>query len=192
MIIGLTGTTASGKGFIADLLIDRGFKYSSTSDRIREEAENRGLKNYKLKDLQDIGNELRQEYGLGVLAKMTIGKLNGIENCIIDGIRNLGEINTLKSYDNFVLIAVDSDEKIRYDRLIKRARPSDPKTWEEFLKMNKRDLGIEKEADIKNGQQVKACMEKADYVFINNYSTKEKAEKEFLIQTKNILNLFEK
>jgi len=49
MIIGLTGTTASGKGFIADLLIDRGFKYSSTSDRIREEAENRGLKNYKLK-----------------------------------------------------------------------------------------------------------------------------------------------
>ena len=54
MIIGLTGTKASGKGAIADILGEEGFVYSSTSDRVREEAERRGLKNYTTKDLQRI------------------------------------------------------------------------------------------------------------------------------------------
>ena len=69
MIIGLTGTKASGKGAISDLLQAKGFIYSSTSDRVREEAERKGLKNYTTKDLQDIGNDLREKRGLGVLAQ---------------------------------------------------------------------------------------------------------------------------
>ena len=56
MIVGLTGTKASGKGEVAEILKKRGFAYSSTSDRVREEAVARGLINYTIKDLQYIGN----------------------------------------------------------------------------------------------------------------------------------------
>ncbi len=49
-----------------------------------------------------------------------------------------------------------------------RTKPSDPKTWEEFLEIDKRDFG---EADLK-GQQVCKCMEMADFYIFNNSSIK--------------------
>ena len=48
MIIGLTGTKASGKGIIADILKEGGFVYYSLSDIVGEEAARKGLSNYNI------------------------------------------------------------------------------------------------------------------------------------------------
>jgi dephospho-CoA kinase len=166
IVIGLTGTKASGKGVVADYLKNMGFGYYSLSDRVREEAVRRGIHNYTIRQLQDIGNELREKHGLGVLAEMTMKEMEE-GNCIIDGIRNPGEIKILRWQENFYLIGVDAPQEQRRERLIKRARSSDPKTEAEFLEMDKRDLGI----GGKNvGQQVYACIKMADH-FIRNDST---------------------
>ncbi len=189
MIIGLTGTKASGKGAIADILQSKGFAFSSTSDRVREEAVSRGLNNYKIKDLQDIGNELRDKNGLGVLVNRTLEKLVGEKNCVIDGIRNLGEVERLRSESDFYLIGVDASLETRYQRLVQRARSSDPKDWEGFLAMNKRDLGI---GEQNTGQQVGLCLELADYLFTNDYNSIEELTHEFVEGKKGFLNLFGK
>jgi dephospho-CoA kinase len=169
MIIGLTGTKASGKGEVSEFLKEKGFTYGSLSDRVREEAIARGIKDYNIKDLQDIGNELRAKHGTGVLAIMTLKKLGGEDRCVVDGIRNPGEIEELKKRKDFVLIAVDAPLKMRYKRLKARGRESDPTTsWKDFLKANRRDLGNE-END--KGQQVKKCMEMADIRIFNESST---------------------
>ena len=168
MIIGLTGSKASGKGAVADILKEIGFEYSSTSDRVREEAVSCGLINYVIKDLQDIGNELRQTFGNGILAKRTLEKLQGAKNCVVDGIRNIGEIEELKK-ENATIIAVDAPQKTRYQRLISRGRESDPKTWEGFLEMDKRDQGIGEE---NSGQQVKKCIELANHLIMNDADLK--------------------
>jgi len=175
MIIGLTGTKASGKGVVAEILKKKGFVYFSLSDRVREEAVSRGLTNYKVKDLQNIGNELREKYGSGVLTRKTLelAKKQRKEDMVIDGIRNLGEVEELKKQKDFVLIAVDAPREIRFKRLVKRNRKSDPKTYEEFLEMDKRDLGNE---ESESGQQVKKYIEAANYK-IQNDNTLEELEK---------------
>lgn len=164
MIIGLTGTKASGKGEVAKILEKKGFRYYSLSDEVRAEAEQRGINNYTIEDLQNIGNELREKYGNGIWAKRIIQKINPAESSVIDGVRNIGEIEELSKGDKFNLIAVDAPQEKRFERLLKRNRPSDPKNREDLLKMDKRDLGID---EIDSGQQVAKCIELADYR-INN------------------------
>jgi dCMP deaminase len=182
MIIGLTGTKASGKGIITEILKERGFVYSSTSDRVREEAIKRGIINYTTKDLQDIGNDLRERFGLGILVKLTLEKLKDKENCVIDGIRNLGEIEELRKL-NAIIIGVDAPLEVRYRRLIERNRDSDPKTWEDFLEMDKRDKGIN---ELNSGQQVAKCIEASDLKIENNGTLEElKTKLEYLLMKLN-------
>ncbi len=166
MIIGLTGSKASGKGEVSKILKQKGFIYSSLSDRVREEAKRRNLENYTIKDLQDIGDELREKHGKGVLAEITIKNLyinSENKNFVIDGIRNTGEIKYFRGLENFTLIAIDSLQVLRYERMRKRNRHSDIKTWKDFLEMDKRDL----RSNNKNGQEVGECIKQSDYR-INN------------------------
>ena len=184
MIIGLTGTKASGKGAVAEILKTKGFVYSSTSDRVREEAAARGLVNYTIKDLQDIGNDLREKYGNEILAKKTLEKLQKEKNCVIDGIRNIGEVKELRKNLEFKLIGVDADLNLRHLRLVKRERESDPKDYEKFLEMDRRDRGLNEE---QSRQQVDKCLKLADYLIINNGTPEELIKKveEILFEIEN-------
>ena len=163
MIIGLTGRIAAGKGFIKDFLEKVGFEYYTFSDVVREEAARRGVEITR-KNLQDLGNEVRNKEGPGAWAKRIIEKLESEKNYIVDGIRNPGEVEELRKQKDFFLIAVDAPQERRYERLRRRAKPSDPKTWEGFLEIDNRDFG---EEDSK-GQQVGKCMEMADFYIFNN------------------------
>jgi len=174
MIIGLTGTKASGKGVVADILMKKDFVYISLSDMVREEAVNRGIPNYTIKDLQDIGNNLRETNGNGILAKKAAEKFQEGINYVIDGIRNIGEIEVLRKFPNFTLIAVDAPQGDRFQRLIRRARPSDPRDWLGFLEMEKRDLGSNEQ---NSGQQVAECIKVADIKIYNDSNLEQLTEK---------------
>ena len=67
----------------------------------------------------------------------------------------------------FVLIAVDSPPEMRFERLLKRGRPDDPKTFEEFQELDSRDQGI---GQPDYGQQTRRCIEQADFTIINDGS----------------------
>ena len=170
MIIGLTGRIASGKGVVSDFFKEKGFEYLSLSQEVREEAKKRGIL-IERKNLQDLGNLMRKEESSGALAKRIIKKINKNKNYIIDGIRNTGEIQELKKQfkDDFYLISLDADLKMRWRNTQNRGKESDPKTYEEFLKADKRDF----EENLENGQQVKKCMELADYSLLNNSTIEE-------------------
>jgi len=159
MIIGLTGTMASGKSKTSELIKSKGFAHSSLSDRVREEAVARGIKNYTLKQLQEIGNELREQHGNEVLAVMTLKKLEGNDKCVIEGIRNPEEIEELRKRKDFVLIGMDAPKKLRFERIIHRGREGDPKDWKGFLELDKRDFG---EEGMDACQQVGKCLKMAD------------------------------
>jgi len=187
LVIGLTGTKASGKGEVAEYLKAQGFQYYSLSDVVRKEAEYRGLVDAKITQLQDIGDELRKKYGLGVLARRVIEEIlhDTSEKYLVDGIRNPGEIKELRDLTNSYIIAIDAPQEIRAERLIKkRARESDPKTLQDFLKVDERDRGI---GAIDAGQQVQACISLADYNIMND-STLEELHK----KTQDILEEIER
>ena len=171
MIIGLTGSLAAGKEVVSDFFKEKGFIYFSLSNEVRQVAKERGIELTR-KNLQDIGNELRETKGIGVLAKRVLNKIktNKSSNFIIDGIRNPAEIDILKELNNFFLIAVDAPKEIRFERFVKRDRESDPKTWDGFLKVDARDKG---EGESETGQGVGRCMERADFTLSNNGTLEE-------------------
>lgn len=165
MIIGLTGRIGSGKEAIANFFREKGFCYLNISDEIRDEAEKRDISMERTK-LQDLGNELRIKEGMGVWTRRILKKMELEKNYIVDGIKNPGEVAELKKRKDFVLIGVDSPEKQRFERLLRRGKSSDPKTWEDFLEVDKRDLG----EDNPYGQQVSKCLSVADFLINNDKS----------------------
>jgi len=172
MIVGLTGSIASGKGVVSDFLKKKGFVYLSLSDELREIAKEKKIELTR-KNLQDLGNLLREEQGTEFLAKSVYNKILNQQylKAIIDGIRNPAEAIFLKkNLDDYFLISVDAPTETRFQRVKERNRESDPKTLEEFLKVDARDKGFgEKET----GQGVKKCMDLADFTLINDGSLEE-------------------
>ena len=170
-VIGLTGTIGSGKNVVKNILIKRlNACYITLSDVIKREAKSRALNR---KNLQNIGNELRKEHGTHILVELALKNLpKNKETVIIDGIRNLGEVDYLKKKfsENFKLIAVDAERRIRFERLLKRKKEGDPKSWEEFLALDERDQGKNEPS---YGQQTKKCIRLADFIIMNDGSLEE-------------------
>jgi len=172
MIVGLTGSLASGKGVVSDFLKEKGFVYLSLSDELRELAKERKI-NLTRENLQNLGNELREQKGSGALAELIVNKIKNQQyrNVIVDGIRNPAEVKFIRNnLKNFFLLSVDASPKIRFERMKERNRESDPKTWDDFLLVDDRDKGIG-EADF--GQAVAKCMGMADFILMNNGALEE-------------------
>ena len=172
-VIGLTGKNAAGKGTVANLLVQNKFVYHSLSDSLREELKMLGKEETR-ENLIKIGNKLRTEGGPGVLADKMISKLGSGNNHIVDSIRNPFEVNSLRdksSFNKFILISVDANARLRYDRLCSRGRIGDSYSWENFVNQEKQE---ENNSD-PNKQQLSKTMGMADYG-IDNSGTLEDLE----------------
>lgn len=169
-VVGLTGTIGSGKDIVRQYLKKRfDCYYVKISDVIRTELQKK-KGNLNRKTLQDLGDELRKNYGTHILAKLAIDYLQRDKKLIvIDGIRNPGEIDYLRKTfgKDFILVATDALPELRFDNLKKRARADDPTTWEEFLEADTRDQGTD---EPEWGQQTKKCIEQADFIIRNDGS----------------------
>ncbi len=171
LILGLTGTYAAGKGTVASLLDEEGFRYHSLSDLIREELAARGVTESR-EALLAVGNELRRTGGPGVLAERLVERLSDGGRHIVDSIRNPKEVEALRRLPAFVLVAVDADPRVRYARLRQRARIGDPESWEAFRDLEAR----ESTSDDPTTQQLVATRALADAVLQNDGSVVELAE----------------
>lgn len=164
-VVGLTGTIGSGKTTFMEVISrKKNCDYVSLSTLIMEETiKKRGLSVDRF-NKQNLGNELRKRYGTDVLAKTAWNFMQKRKDIlIIDGIRNPGEVEFLKKINgrDFILIGVDAPREIRWERVQKRNRPTDPKSFEEFAKIDDRDQGV---GEPDYGQQVRKCIEMADIV----------------------------
>ena len=165
MLIGISGRPAAGKETITGFLRNKGFTYNETSKLLREELEKHG-KEITRTSMQDIADGWREKHGAGGVMKKFLEVLDLNKNNIIDSLRNVGEAEFLKNNVNdFILIAVDAPRKLRFERTLSRGKESDPKTWEEFVKVDERD-----NFDSANpmGQQTGKLIEIADFVIVND------------------------
>ncbi len=166
MFLGFTGANAAGKGEAIKYLVDKKkFIAFSLSDIIRQEAAKRGQE--PVRDvLIAIGNELRSAEGPAVLAKMTTMKIKNMPQAVVDSIRNPFEVEELrKSLKNFKLIGINASPKVRFERALKRARPGDPATLEEFMKKEEKENSSDP-----NAQQLSKCFEMSDLKVDNSGS----------------------
>lgn len=172
MFIGLVGQNGSGKGAVAEILLERGFSYTSLSDIVREEATKKG-RDHSRDNLIKTANELRAIEGPAVFAERTVKKLIDKNNFVIDSIRHPKEVETLRKLNNFKLLKVTAPIDLRFERVMKRGRNENAETLEEF---KKREL-IENKKSGDNVQRISDCEVLADIEIDNSGTLEELKEK---------------
>ena len=162
--IGITGTLGAGKGTIVDYLVqNRGFVHYSVRAFITEEINRRGLP-VNRDSMTLVGNDLRAKHSPSYIVEQLYAKAQASGcNCIIESVRTPGEVAALRNKPNFYLFAVDADPKVRYQRITLRASETDHVSFETFVANEQREMT----SDDPNKQNLKKCIEEADFLFDN-------------------------
>lgn len=162
IIIGLVGSLASGKETTKKYLAE---KYNAKDCRfssiLRDVLSRLTIPNSR-ENLQKISTVLRANFGEDLLASaiaVDAAKLDA-DVVVIDGVRRFTDIEHLKDLPNFVLVKIDADPKLRYERMKLRNENvgDDKKTFEEFMQDH------EAEAD----KQIPEVMKTAKYSIDNS------------------------
>lgn len=171
-IIGIAGTNGSGKDTVGQILQeDYGFLFVSVTDILRRELQKEG-KSTSRENMRGLGDKWRREIGLAVLVDKAVeiykSASRPFKGLVIASIRNVGEAEHIHELGGMV-VWVDADPKIRYERISSRRRSSeDEKTFEEFLKEEQEEMNAYgDEASLAMGEVKKLCD-----IFIENNSDK--------------------
>ena len=141
-IIGLAGTFASGKDTVGQLLSEKyGFMHVSTGDILRAEKKKKyGDSSKSLLVRNDpFAMALRKEKGAGALVELAYEQYQKLEKqypggLVASGIRSIGEAEMIHKLGG-MLIFVDADSKIRYERAFSRKRDDNDVTvtYKDFI-----------------------------------------------------------
>lgn len=134
----------SGKTEAVKIAKNMNFQVVRMGDMVWDEVNKQGLK-LNNKNVGTIANQMREKHGQDIWALKTINKIKSmgkIESIIIDGIRNIEEIDTFKRElgKNFVVVAVETSDKTRQKRALKRGRKDDSKDIKKVKERDQREL----------------------------------------------------
>lgn len=134
----------SGKSVAVEIAKNLKIPVIRMGDMVWEEVQNRGLP-LNEKNVGNIANKMRDEFGKDIWAKRTLKKVTSLEklDCIvIDGIRNVEEIETFKEElgKEFVVIVVTASDETRQKRFLDRGRQDDSKNIQDLKDRDKREL----------------------------------------------------
>lgn len=167
ILLGITGTDGAGKGTLVDYLIDqKEFTHYSARAIWLVELAKRGIEPTRA-NMRLVANEIREAHGNDFLITHYLKKIEEEkpERAVIESIRTTAEAETLKAHGG-ILIAVDADQKIRYERVQKRRSSSDQVTFEQFAAHEE----LEANDPNPHGMQKRKVMQMADYTIENNTS----------------------
>ncbi len=140
-VVAFTGLPGAGKSEAVRVADEAGLNIVRMGDEVRAEVSARGLP-LNDENLGRVANEMREREGMDVWAKRCLPKIEGRAMEIIDGIRNIEEVEVFRrSIDDFVIIAIHASPKTRYQRLMKRGREDDSLSIDALEKRDERELG---------------------------------------------------
>ena len=112
-----------------------------------------------------VGNDLRKQHSPSYITDELYKQAQETgKNCIIESVRTPLEVSELRKHSNFYLFAIDADAKVRYERIVVRGSSTDNVSFETFIANEQREMT----SDDPNKQNLKACIEQADYLFSND------------------------
>jgi len=143
-IIAFAGMPFSGKSEAVKIAKKMKIPVIRMGDMVWQEVKNRNLE-INDKNVGFVANEMREKHGKDIWAKRTINKIKEIENTehlVIDGIRNIEEVETFKKElkGDFILIGVEVSDETRYKRAMQRNRKDDSKDLGKIKERDNREL----------------------------------------------------
>jgi dephospho-CoA kinase len=163
LILCITGMPGSGKSIVSDTAKSLGFRIVSMGDVIRKEAEARGMEMTPA-SVGALMLELREKEGPDAVAKRCLADVRKWKTpALVEGVRNPEELDYFKNCTDILLIAVHASPATRFERLLKRARPDDPKDLATFRERDLRELRV----------GLGSVIAQADKMFLNEGTLKE-------------------
>jgi dephospho-CoA kinase len=163
IVIGLMGRIGSGKGTVAEILVDNyGFKSIVMGDLAREEVVSRGFKPGRETTIKVVAECFAKDPAYFIKKAVKRIKDSGHDKWVIDGIRQPLDVHEFrKAFPKMKFIKVDVEPRTRFERMRLRARPGFPDTFEKF-----------KEHERLEDERFKLdeTLSRADYVLDNNGS----------------------
>ncbi|KON28210.1 hypothetical protein AC481_02295 [miscellaneous Crenarchaeota group archaeon SMTZ-80] len=143
VIIAITGMPGTGKALASNVARELGLPVYVLGDVIRNEAKAKGI----LPTGENLGKlmlEIRKKEGKGIVARKLIPIIKKERNkfVIVEGIRSLEEVKELRNFYNVVILGIHSSPTQRFQRLSKRGRSDDPKSWNDFAERDERELKV--------------------------------------------------
>lgn len=159
-LIGLSGEMGSGKGTIAHYLVDRyGFAPFRMSDMLRDIVDRLHVEQSR-ENISKTSKMIRDTFGEDIMSRVVAQDAQkATTHVVIDGIRRMEDIEHLQHLENFILVYIEVDERVRYERLVLRNenKGDAEKTFEEF----------QKEQQMEADSRITELRDRADIV-INN------------------------
>jgi len=143
-VLAFAGMPFSGKSEAVKIAKEMDLPVIRMGDMIWEEVENRKLE-LSDKNVGNIASRMREEHGKEIWARRTLEKIKSVKNMnfiVIDGIRNVEEIDFFKRYleEDFVVVAVEASDITRQKRGFTRNREDDSKDLQKIKERDKREL----------------------------------------------------
>jgi dephospho-CoA kinase len=164
-IIGITGTLGAGKGSIVNYMVQQyGFVHFSVRAYLIQQIQKTDLA-INRDSMVFVANELRKNHSASyIVDELYKEAIKQNQHTVIESIRTPGEVNSLTQKGDFILLAVDADPNIRYERIVLRNSETDHISFEEFVSNENREMNTSDP----NKQNLAACIQKADYLLTNN------------------------
>jgi dephospho-CoA kinase len=139
-VLGAVGRIGSGKDTVVKYIASRySIPIVSIGDIAREIARSEGLRATR-ENLQKITEDRFRRFGKTFFIEETVKRIKAKRTrvAVITGVRSPIDVQTLRHHfgRDFILICVDADERVRFERLKRRGESRDPKAWQDFTKQD--------------------------------------------------------
>lgn len=156
-VVAVCGMPGSGKGEFAAILAEHHIPILSMGDMVRREVQIRGLEESP-SIFGEVAHDMRMKFGKNVLAVRLVEAINELLNShnvvLIEGMRGTDEFDVFHNEwgEDFISVAIDTHEDIRFARIQKRGRSEDG-SKEEFEQRNQREIGWGLDILLKNADE---------------------------------------
>lgn len=163
MFIGITGSFGAGKGSVAEYLVrEKGFHHFSARSYLVEELKKRGLP-IDRDAMAVLANELRAAGGSSYIFEQLVSQAKVCGgDAVIESIRAVAEARYVKEQGGVVL-GVDADPEVRYERIVERGSETDHVTFEEWHAQEVR----ESNPDDPTKQDIFGALKESDHIIMN-------------------------
>ncbi|MEM2760159.1 MAG: AAA family ATPase [Nitrososphaerales archaeon] len=143
LIVCITGMPGAGKTTVAQALKENGFKVITMGDVVREEAARQGLEQDDV-NLGKLMLKLRKIHGPGAIAYLVVQRIMKDSSMFVavDGLRSVHEVDVLRKHGIVKILGIHAPKETRFRFLTGRKRKDAPKTEDEFLHRDKRELDV--------------------------------------------------
>lgn len=145
-VIALTGMPGSGKSVVIDTLKNEGYESVYMGSVIKDEMEKQKITSSS-QNVRNFATELRKKHGDDIVARRCLPeleeklKLAEGKPVIIEDIKGIAEVDFFKNEfgDDFILIAIHTPPRLRYERSRNRDSEWDNKTISDYEEFRWRD-----------------------------------------------------